>query len=75
MSPTAADPHDDAERAPAQAFQSESGEHQRSAPRVMRSDSGPAAAYQHEDGEPVAPIASPVRRRRAAPVALERDEQ
>jgi hypothetical protein len=53
MDPTASDPRDDPERAPAQAFQSEDGEHLPSAAeaRVLRIDPGPAAAYQHEDGE------------------------
>jgi hypothetical protein len=54
MNPKAADPRDAPERAPAQAFQSEDGEHMPSAlvAPVVRIDSGPAAAYQHEDGEP-----------------------
>jgi hypothetical protein len=54
MNLMASDPRDEPERAPAQAFQSEDGEHTTSAPvaPVVRTDSGPAAAYQHEDGEP-----------------------
>jgi hypothetical protein len=54
MNPTASDPRDDPERAPAQAFQSEDGEHTPPAPvaPAVPLDSGPAAAYQHEDGEP-----------------------
>jgi hypothetical protein len=51
MNPKASDPRDDSERAPAQAFQSEDGEHIPPAP-VAPVDSGPATAYQHEDGEP-----------------------
>ena len=55
MDPTPSDPRDDAERAPAEAFQSEDGEHVPSptAARAMDFDSGPAGAYQREDGEPV----------------------
>ena len=58
MGSTTSDPRDDPERAPAQAFQSEGGEHVRSttAIQAVRPDSGPAAAYQHEDDEPVAPL-------------------
>jgi hypothetical protein len=57
MEQTASDPRDDPERAPAQAFQSEGGEHVPSvtASQAMRTDSGPAAAYQREDAEPVPP--------------------
>jgi hypothetical protein len=55
MNPTPSDPRDDPERAPAQAFQSEDGEHlpsETAAPET-RIDPGPAAAYQHEDDEPL----------------------
>jgi hypothetical protein len=54
MNPKASEPRDDPEREPAQAFQSEDGEHRLPAPvaPAVRIDSGPAAAYQHEDGEP-----------------------
>lgn len=55
MDRTAPDPRDDPERAPTQAFQSEDGEHARpvTAARATRIDPGPAAAYQHEDDEPL----------------------
>ena len=54
MEPTAPDPRDDPERAPAQAFQSEDAEHTAlEPPSAPVSASGPAAAYQHEDDEPV----------------------
>ena len=53
MNPKASDPRDDPDRAPAQAFQSEDGEHRPPVPvaPVVRINSGPAAAYQHEDGQ------------------------
>jgi hypothetical protein len=56
MDPTPTDTRDDPERAPAAAFQSEDGEHVRSATAAHAShtDTGPAAAYQREDGEPAA---------------------
>jgi hypothetical protein len=54
MNPKSSDARDDPERAPAQAFQSEDGEHMPPAPVApgVRIDSGPEAAYQHEDGRP-----------------------
>ena len=53
MDPTATDPRNDPERAPAQAFQSEGGEHARPATPAVPVDPGPAGAYQHEDDEPL----------------------
>jgi hypothetical protein len=58
MEPTQSDPRDDPERAAAQAFQSDSGEHAPPAAPApaIRPDPGPADAYQHEDREPAWPI-------------------
>lgn len=53
MDAIAPDPRDDPERAGVQAFQSEGAEHTELAPPPTPvTDSGPAAAYQHEDDEP-----------------------